>query len=108
MLLGRSGIPESLVALPALCGEWRIHVRVIGIWWYIFGRVHNNDIVLLSFLGYHVFHCGHFLGRDLGVFIDFEHYMKSEDPDKWLSPEAVQMGADCPALKAVEFNSLSL
>lgn len=46
--------------------------------------------------------------EELLVFLLTEHYMKSEDPDKWLSPEAVQMGVDCPALKAVEFNSLSL
>lgn len=23
---------------------------------------------------------------------------KSRDPDRWLQPQAVQMGADCPAL----------
>lgn len=32
--------------------------------------------------------------------------MKSRDPDKWFRPQAVQMGADWPALKAVEFSSV--
>ena len=35
---------------------------VIGIWSYVCDRVHDDDIVILSFLGYSVFHHGHFFG----------------------------------------------
>ena len=31
--------------------------------------------------------------------------MRNKDPDKWFRPQAVEMDADCPALKTVEFSS---
>lgn len=45
-----------------------------------------------------------FLGKKLLIFL-LHIDVKSKDPDKWLRPRAVQVGADCPALKAAEFNS---
>lgn len=81
---------------------------VIGIWSYVCDRVHDDDIVILSFLGYSVFHHGHFLrgGKLLMFLLTLNIDMKSEDPDTWLRPQAVQM--DAGSLKAVEFSSFYL